>query len=681
MTFARGKRLFSTPLLWAAASFLFFSTIFSTTLRAQPYGQPDTAAPGDPMIQAYLAREAARLDAGFLDGIRSREDWLAARPGYLKEYFYMLGLSPLPAKSDLHAATTRVLDRGDYLVEMVHFQSVPGLYVTGNLYRPKEGGERKLPALVYVCGHASRGRNGNKTAYQSHGIWLARHGYICLMIDTVQLGEIAGMHHGTYRENRWWWLSRGYTPAGVECWNGVRAVDYLVARPDVDPDRIGVTGISGGGAATYWIAAADERVKIAAAVSGMADLDSYVSNRVVNGHCDCMFLYNTCQWPWTRIAGLLAPRPFLFVNSDQDDIFPMDANERVINRLERLYSFFGAGDRVDAIVSVGGHDYRRDIREGTFRFFNTWFKADPRIITDSETDLVIKGKEPFHPIEPEQLRVFPNDSDIRSDALNARIDESFVPMGEPDMPKPGGFKEWKQAILSALRETTFRYFPKTITAAREIKKDSTTADTMWLETEQGITVRMRKAGGNADGKNVVLWVAGSDGEFGRIDDIQKRFADAGPVFVLEPRGFGATKWTRKNPPNYVERAHFLLGRTVDAGRVWDVIAAAKYLSESNPGRRITLGGEKLGAGLALTAAALSETADELNLLAPPKSFMEPQAPQFLQILRTCDIPHLLGLVAEVPVELSGPNTAQMAETARKIARAAAMKSKIHLDNK
>src|SRR5881296_959217 len=144
----------------------------------------------------------------------------------------------------------------------------------------------------------------------------ARHGYVCLMVDTLQLGEIAGIHHGTYREGRWWWLSSGYTPAGVECWNGIRGIDYLVSRPDVDPEKIGVTGISGGGAATFWIAAADERVKVAVPVSGMADLQSYVPNRVINGHCDCMFLYNTYQWPWTRIAALVAPRPLLFVNSD-----------------------------------------------------------------------------------------------------------------------------------------------------------------------------------------------------------------------------------------------------------------------------------------------------------------------------------------------------------------------------
>src|SRR5205085_6291716 len=191
------------------------------------------------------------------------------------------------------------------------------------------------------------------------------------------------------------------TPAGVECWNGVRGIDYLVDRPDVDPERIAVTGISGGGAATFWIAAADPRVKVAVPVSGMSDLTSLVSHRVINGHCDCMFLYNSMQWPWATIATLIAPRPLLFVNSDADAIFPMDANERIINRLEGVYSLYGASDRVDAIVSIGGSDYRQDIRQAAYRFINTHLKNDPRPIEDSEVDVAkYKGNDQRYPIEP-----------------------------------------------------------------------------------------------------------------------------------------------------------------------------------------------------------------------------------------------------------------------------------------
>ena len=395
--------------------FLILLFSFVNSLVAQPYGEPDQGQPGDTMIQAYLAKQADRIHDTFLDGVESKEDWLAKKPAWQEEFHHMLGFPPMPEKTPLEVTITGTLERDGYAVDLLHYQSRPGLYVTGNLYRPSnyKPGD-KLPAILYVCGHAQRGRNGNKTAYQSHGIWYAKHGYICLIVDTLQRGEIEAIHHGTYRENRWWWHSRGYTSAGVECWNGIRGIDYLVSRPDVDPDRIGVTGRSGGGAATFWIAAADDRVKASSAVSGMADLPSYVNNRVINGHCDCMFMYNTYEWPWVRIAGLLAPRPLLFVNGDEDSIFPMDANDRLINRLERIYSLFGASDQVDAVVSIGGHSSREDIRKSTYRFMNIHLKNDPSQVLDSEFDLVTgsRGQE-VHPIAPEQLRVFPTDADIR----------------------------------------------------------------------------------------------------------------------------------------------------------------------------------------------------------------------------------------------------------------------------
>ena len=213
------------------------------------------------------------------------------------------------------------------------------LYVTGNLYRPANPppGER-LPAVLYVCGHLNQGRAGNKTAYQSHGIWFARHGYVCLVLDSLELGEIAATHHGTYREGRWWWHSRGYTPAGVECLNGIRGIDYLplqAGRRSAADRRHRHQRRRRGHVLDRR---GRRRVSVAVPVSGMADLASYVSNRVINGHCDCMFFYNTFQWPWTRIAAMVAPRPLLVANSDQDRIFPMDANDRVINRLKRVYS-------------------------------------------------------------------------------------------------------------------------------------------------------------------------------------------------------------------------------------------------------------------------------------------------------------------------------------------------------
>jgi len=636
--------------------------------RGQAYGPPDRGQPGDGMIQEYLAREAELIHGKFMQDVTSREDWEKLRARYRDEYLYMLGLHPMPEKTPLAATVIGSLKGDGYVVDMLHYQSMPGLYVTANLYRPagiEEG--RRLPAVLYVCGHSFCGRNGNKTAYQSHGLWFARHGYVCLVLDTLQLGEIAAIHHGTYREGRWWWHSRGYTSAGVECLNGIRGIDYLLSRPDVDPQRIAVTGISGGGAATFWIAAADERPKVAVPVSGMADLPSYVSNRVINGHCDCMFLYNTFQWPWTRIAALIAPRAMLFVNSDQDAIFPMDANQRVINRLERLYSLYGAGDFVDSLVSIGDHAYRTDIRQAAYRFINMHLKNDARVVDDSEVDLATGPRDKReYPIDPEKLRVFPADSDIPGDELNTTIDRHFVPMAQVKPPENGAHEAWKAPLLAELRRVAFRYFPERIPPAKLLPGDQ--SEDVWLFSEPGIKVHLQRSADAEPGGNptrILMAVRNPDPNERLSERVRSVYQRGDCVYACAPRGVGETRWTRKNPPNYVERSHVLLGRTVDTGRVWDIIAAARYLRERY-GRSVPVHvlGEGPAAVLAAYAALLEPEIAGVIAIDPPSSHMEAGAPQFLNVLRVCDIPDVFGMLAPRALTLYERDGDAMAKVAR-----------------
>jgi hypothetical protein len=204
-------------------------------------------------LAAYFAGEVERLESRCLADVQTLSDWTSQRDERRRQLLEMLGLWPLPERTPLQPTVTGRIDGDDFVVEKLHFQSLPGLYVTANLYRPK-GLTQPAPAVLYVCGHAQVKTNdisyGNKTAYRHHGAWLSRHGYVCLVIDTLQLGEIQGDHHGTYRLGQWWWNRRGYTPAGVEAWNGIRALDYLETRSEVDRRRIGMTGRSGGGSST-----------------------------------------------------------------------------------------------------------------------------------------------------------------------------------------------------------------------------------------------------------------------------------------------------------------------------------------------------------------------------------------------------------------------------------------------
>src|SRR5439155_2779639 len=157
---------------------------------AAPVGTVSDVA-GPAMMQSFLKNEAVRLDSKFLEGITNRQQWEARRSELHKQYLEMLGLWPLPERTPLHPVITGALEREEgFRVEKLHFQSSPHLYVTGNFYLPgnaKPGA--RLPGVLYVCGHSGRGRDGNKTAFQHHGMWFAMEGFACLLVDTDHRGE------------------------------------------------------------------------------------------------------------------------------------------------------------------------------------------------------------------------------------------------------------------------------------------------------------------------------------------------------------------------------------------------------------------------------------------------------------------------------------------------------------
>lgn len=617
-----------------------FLAVLAITPAADP---PADTKKADEAIHKYLAGEVKKLSERFMDGAKTKEEWEAKRPKLKEQFYEMLGLWPIPEKTPIKATVTGTLEKGDVVIEKLHYQVKPGLYVTGNLYRPKSAKRERLPAMLYVCGHSGRGRDGNKTAFQDHGMWFASNGYVCLVVDTLQLGEVAGKHHGTYNLNRFWWQDRGYTPAGVECWNGIRGIDYLCSRPDVDPERIGVTGISGGGASTVWIAAADDRVKVAVPVSGMSDLESYVTNKVIDGHCDCMFFINTYQWEWTTALALHAPKPLLFANSDHDTIFPMDGNRRIIERLRKCYDMLGKKENVDEYVSKGSHDYRPDLRIAIFSFLNKHLKNDTGPIKDTD----------FAKIEGKDLRVFPEDKDLPKDQINDRVDELFVPVADVKLPaKKEDFAAWKTGLIKKLRETSFRALPDPIPAAKPLMEGEK-KHWEWPTTEVGIQITVdaipiRKTG-NPNGLVLMLVLNCEDDlNKGFLRDWAKPLLDDSSLIALAR---GASQWTRKSPPNYVERSHALLGLTVDEGNVRDVIAFVRLMNslfaEEAKQRKVEPGWKlvaKRQAGVVNAYSAILEPSiKEVVILDPPTSHRD--GPHFLNIDRMIDLPTALGLLA------------------------------------
>jgi hypothetical protein len=268
------------------------------------------------------------------------------------------------------------------------------------------------------------------------------------------------------------------------------------------------------------------------------------------------------------------------------------------------------------------------------------------------------------------LRVFPQDTDLPSDALNSRVDREFVPMAKGDVPRDGEFEAWQRGLLTKLRQQTFHHFPERIPPAQPLE---TNASGVWrLGTEGAIAIRLRAVRTPISPSSRVWVVATSSGVNDSLPAWLNNVAgEQDAVYVCEPRGSGGSGWTRKNPPNYVERSHYLLGRTTDSGRVWDLAATARHVRARHGDQaEVYLAGEGAAAVLAVYAALLESDVAGLVLYQPAATHMSESAPALLNVLRVCDLPEAVGMLAPRPVTLvSGaadwsPRTAAVYRSAR-----------------
>lgn len=645
--------------------------------------QMNDEAQADSMPSRYFQRETKKLQDGCLNDVKTLDDWKTRRPVYRQQLLEMLGLDPLPEKTPLKATTTGVVEHEQFTVENLHYQSMPGLYVTANLYIPK-GLAQPAPAVLYVCGHGPVKKDGIsygcKVSYQQHGEWFARHGYVCLTIDTLQLGEIEGIHHGTYRYNMWWWNCRGYTPAGVEAWNCVRALDYLDSRKEVDPNRIGVTGRSGGGAYSWWIAAIDDRIKVAVPVAGITDLQNHVVDGCVSGHCDCMFIVNTYRWDYALVAALVAPRPLLISNSDKDTIFPLDGVLRVHEKVRQIYKLYGEEKNLGLHITEGPHKDTQELQLHAFTWFDRFLKG--------ESSLIREPAEPF--LKPEQLRVFDK---LPADEINTKIQETFVPVAStPVVPKSSA--DWaalRDGWTKALREKVFRGWPAPAEIGPlDVDRVSTVhADGIRLavyDFNSQPDVRLRLFLVYPDGlrepKHVTLKVLDEAGWTQWLSAMRVKFEgqlrryglpDAQPAdfqslqdtiktqrgvhAYLCPRGVGPTAWSGDERKQIqIRRRFMLLGQTLDGMQVWDVrraIQALGQIEEVAGVAPVVAGGGQM-AGVALYAALFEQQIAGLDLTDLPTTHRD--GPILLNVLRYLDVPQAVALAAEhTSITLRGQN--------------------------
>jgi dienelactone hydrolase len=363
-------------------------------------------APAGPRITPYLQsqldrawRDDGRRLAAFAS-VRNETDLLALRAEIRARLLGLLGGLPTE-RTPLNARIVETIPLDGYSVEKLVFESQPGLYVTALLYVPATPAGRK-PAVLLACGHSPDGKAFRN--YQEIGSELARRGYVVLCWDPVGQGE----------RSQYWDAARGRSRYNLVCgehavlgnlaslagtslnryqiWDGMRALDYLLTRPEVDGSRISVTGTSGGGQQAAYLGALDERIGTVAPSCFVTALPMRMANRIFEDPDS-----DPEQDPPGLVSAgidhpglllLVYPRP-LIVAAAVKDFVPIEGARRTVRELEAFYGAFGKSDRLALAQGYHAHQYSPENRRAAFAFLDRFNGLPPRDALDPATILEV----------------------------------------------------------------------------------------------------------------------------------------------------------------------------------------------------------------------------------------------------------------------------------------------------
>ena len=343
----------------------------------------------------------------------SSEAWERRATQVRQRILVSQGLWPMPTKSDLKAQIYGRIDRGDYTVEKVHFESAPGFFVTGNLYRPKKIQGGKAPAVLFAHGHWADARlsqatdaelrneiatgqerflEGGKSRFQSMCVQLAR--MACVVWQWGMLGGSDSQQRSRQLDHSFaqqrpemnttenWGLYSPQAEAhlqsimGLQTWNAVRSLDFLLELPEVDPQRVAITGASGGGTQTMLLAGIDPRIALS--------FPAVMVSTAMQGGCTCenasLLRVGTGN---VEFAGLFAPKPQGMTTADD---WTKEMSTKGFPELKRLYGLLGGADRV--MLQRGEHfphNYNAVSRTAFYNWLNKHFhlgQAEPVLERD-----------------------------------------------------------------------------------------------------------------------------------------------------------------------------------------------------------------------------------------------------------------------------------------------------------
>jgi cephalosporin-C deacetylase-like acetyl esterase len=613
-------------------------------------------------IRQYLIQVAAAISDSSLSGINTLEDWQNIRNRRYDELVEMVGLENLPLngkRSPLNVKVTGTIQEKGYHIDKLYYESLPGLYVRANLYIP-DNPKGPMPAILYVCGHSP----SQKVHYQAHPGKFAELGFVCLIIETIQFGEVQGHHWGPYSEGWFNWYSRGYNPAGVEAWNGIRGLDLLSARPEVDPEKIGVTGISGGGSQSWYIAAIDARIKAVAPVCGASTLKAQITSRTIDGHCDCMMPINTYQQDFADIGALIAPRPLLICEADRDGLNTIESVRELYDNIGKIYKLYNSSENISLIETPGGHSYHKISREEIFSFFTRHLMG--RTVSPEMAGDIDSLEQNW--LSADELKVYKDGPP--ADDRTTTIQDSFITIPTaPDISNEDELMAFRDSVIDFLKIKTFGAFPDHVPAFSKKMEFRTLDGARYGEdifsfvSEQGWRLKADFYWAHRpDSLNPLMIILRNyNDERWDAEAFASEVAGGKNIVYFEPRGVGEFGWA-PGLQWHVRRAAAWTGRTVASMQVYDLMRCMEFcrtLPGADPSK-ISIAARDEAGVIALYAALMDGKCERVILKNPPETqdaasnpFGMGPAIEMLNCLRITDVYQLPALISPSVVEFTG----------------------------
>lgn len=590
------------------------------------------------MMQGYFVARLAEVEK-LADKRRAALNSKADAEAYVREVRRKIRecFGPWPQKTPLNPRVTATIDRGAYKIDKVIFDSRPNFPVTANVYLPaKRNG--LAPGVVSPCGHTPSGKAD--TEYQSFAQSLARLGYVVLIYDPIGQGEryqyVDAQLKPTHGRGTSEHLYAGNQQSLVgeffgawRAWDGIRALDYLLTRPEVDAKRACVTGHSGGGTLTTWLTALDDRWCVSAPSCFVTTFLRNMENELPADPEQCPPHALALGLDHSDFIAAFAPKPVIILDEERD-FFDVRGAQDAVARLKALYKLLDAEDNVAFSLGPGYHSYGKENREAMYRWFNRVTKiegptAEPEITQEKEETLWCTPHGQVAEFKPRTVFSFTKE-----------ISESLAKQR-----KPAGAAQLKKELVSALkielpanapdyrvlRPNNNRKYPKKFAATYAVETEPGVFSLVYRLSDTALESRIPRGPSRA-----ILYVShhSADAELRTeplIAEIMQQEPDSA-VFACDVRGIGESQpntcgskdFAEPYGSDYFYAVHsIMLSRPYVGQKTFDVLRLINLL-KSTGHAQVHVVGKGWGAIPATYAALLADEVAQVTLKNAPASY-------------------------------------------------------------